>query len=128
MARILVAEDQQHIRHVLGLWLGRNGHEVTETADGCQALRALRGGPFELLITDVNMPELDGVALARIALREFPTLRSVFVVTSRCDQQELLRGLNDPRVLIYPKPFSPSELLRRVDEALLRSVVPGGCA
>lgn len=115
MARLVIAEDQAHIRNVLTMWMTRNGHEVTGAPNGRVALEHLRMHPVDLLITDVNMPELDGIELTRQAFDACPTLRKVFVVTSRCDQHEILTKLDDLRVSVFPKPFSPSQLLRTVD-------------
>ncbi len=118
MARIMIAEDEAHIRHILTLWIKRHGHDVIEAANGGAALRALRDEDAELLITDVNMPEIDGIELTEQAFDVCPTLRAVFVVTSRCDQRDILDRLSDPRVRVFPKPFSPSQLVRDVELAL----------
>lgn len=115
MARIIIAEDQAHIRRILVMWISRHGHEVIESATGGEAMRALRDESVELLITDVNMPEIDGIELAERAFDLCPGLRGVFVVTSRCDQQDILDRLTDPRVRLFPKPFSPSQLMREVE-------------
>ncbi|TWT41177.1 Alkaline phosphatase synthesis transcriptional regulatory protein PhoP [Phycisphaerae bacterium RAS1] len=128
MARIVIAEDQPHIRHVMSLWLRKHGHDVVEACNGAAALDALRGVPADLLITDVNMPEMDGIELTRCAFGACATLRRVFVVTSRCDQADILLQLCDPRVSVLPKPFSPSQLLREVESAaaLAASAPPPG--
>jgi len=114
MARIVIAEDQAHIRHLLVMWMTRHGHEVVEAATGREALEHLRCEPIDLLITDVNMPDMNGIELTHAALAECPKLLRIFVVTARCDQREILEQLSDPRVQVYPKPFSPSQLLRGV--------------
>lgn len=115
MARIVIAEDQAHIRHILMMWLGRHGHEVIEAGNGLDALEALRTRPVDLLITDINMPEMDGIALSQCAFAECVTLRHIFVVTSRCDQHDIVAKIESPRVTVIPKPFSPSQLLKDVD-------------
>lgn len=115
MARIVIAEDQAHIRHILMMWLGRHGHEVIEAPNGLDALEALRTRTVDLLITDINMPEMDGIALAKCAFEECVTLRHVFVVTSRCDQHDIVAQIESPRVTVIPKPFSPSQLLKDVE-------------
>ena len=118
MARIVIAEDEAHIRHILVLWIRRHGHEVIEAATGGEALQALRDHQADLLITDVNMPEIDGIELTEQAFDVCHSLRAVFVVTSRCDQRDILDRLTDPRVRVFPKPFSPSQLVRDVELAL----------
>lgn len=128
MACIVIAEDEAHIRHVLAMWIGRFGHQVIQAGTGRRALEALRSNRAELLITDVNMPEMDGIELTRLAFEACPTLRSVFVVTSRCDQGNILAELSDPRVHVLPKPFSPSQLLKDVERAIAPAVVEPGAS
>jgi DNA-binding response OmpR family regulator len=127
MARIVIAEDQAHIRHILMMWLGRHGHEVIEAPNGLDALEALRTRPVDLLITDINMPEMDGIALAKCAFDQCVTLQHVFVVTSRCDQHDIIAQIESPRVTVIPKPFSPSQLLKDV-ERVAKTIAPTGPA
>jgi len=115
MARIVIAEDEAHLGNLLKAWLARSGHEVVVTTDGGAALAALAARPVEILITDIRMPGMNGVELARLALHTYPTLRRVFVITAWFDQQEVLDRLPDPRVRVFRKPFSPSQLLRECD-------------
>lgn len=115
MARIVIAEDQAHIRHVLSMWMTKHGHEVQQASTGRAALETLKVYAADLLITDVNMPEMDGIELSNVAFSACPTLRGIFVVTSRCDQSDILAKLTDPRVQVFPKPFSPSQLLHDVE-------------
>lgn len=120
MASIVIAEDQAHIRHILMMWLGRHGHEVIEAGNGLEALAALRTHAVDLLITDVNMPEMDGIELAKRAFEECVTLRHIFVVTSRCDQHDIVAQIESERVSVIPKPFSPTQILKDV-EAIVRA-------
>ncbi len=117
MARVVVAEDQAHIRLVLQEWLEQHGHEVLAAPDGVVALQALQAIPADVLVTDLNMPQMDGVELSRRAFGACPTLRRILVVSSRCDVDELVAGLNDARIAVFRKPFSPSGLLRAVEAA-----------
>jgi CheY-like chemotaxis protein len=116
MARIVVAEDQAHIRRILVMWLMRHGHDVIEASNGDEALEYVAREGVDLLITDVNMPGMDGIELTEKVLERCPTISGVFVVTSRCDQRDLLTHLSDPRVRVHPKPFSPSQLMKEVRE------------
>lgn len=124
MATVLVAEDQVHIRHVLAMWLQRHGHRVIEACNGRIALDALASNHVDLLISDVNMPEMDGIELSKRAFDACPALRKILIVTSRCDQQEIVHQLDPLRTQMFPKPFSPSQLLKVVDAALAATPAP----
>jgi CheY-like chemotaxis protein len=118
MARIVLAEDELHILHLVGLWLRRNGHEVIETRDGQAALQAVKQHRPDALITDVSMPGLDGLTLVRQALSAERRPRAIIILSSRADLQEFEAehaGLNVRR---HPKPFSPSKLLADLESAL----------
>jgi CheY-like chemotaxis protein len=115
MARIVIAEDATHILNVLTAWMSRHGHPVLAAPSGRIALEHLRTQPVDLLITDVKMPDGDGITLTRQAFDVCPTLRWVMIITSCCDHYEILSQLADPRVSLFPKPFSPSQLLREVE-------------
>ncbi len=79
MARILVAEDEDSVREFLTRAFGHKGHEVTAVADGGQALEALPAQSFDLLLADIVMPRLDGVALALKVGKDFPALMIVLM-------------------------------------------------
>lgn len=114
MVRILIAEDAAPIRHVLVTWMQREGCHVLSAADGTAALGLLRGHPVDLLITDVVMPGLTGVELVQAAFGACPALRRAILITGYCDPQGLRQILHDPRVVVIPKPFRPSQLLAEV--------------
>ena len=63
MTRVLVVDDQPHVVRVIRMALERRGYQVEVAADGQAALEKFRGGPFDVLITDINMPRMDGRAL-----------------------------------------------------------------
>ena len=107
MSRIVIAEDSVHIRNVLAMWMSRNGHDVFPAPDGRVALELLRDQPVDFLVTDLAMPGMDGAELAGVAFGVCPTLRWVFVVSSRCDQHEVLAGLADPRISCFRSPSAP---------------------
>ena len=75
MARIVIAEDEEAVRSLVVRALEMDGHKVTQSADGAAALDALtRGqGAFDLLLADIKMPIMDGIALALAAARDFPS-------------------------------------------------------
>lgn len=118
MARIIVAEDDAHISRVICLWLKRNGHEVIAAEDGARALELIRLHRPELLVTDVNMPSMDGLDLLRTVRDESLMERPAIVLTSRCDQTEIEARARSLGAVVHPKPFSPMRLMEAVAAAL----------
>ena len=79
MVRILLAEDDDSLRAFLARALERAGHEVTACEDGEQALLALERGRFDLLLTDIVMPGVDGIEVARAAAAKDAEMRIMFI-------------------------------------------------
>jgi two-component system, cell cycle response regulator CpdR len=79
MARILLAEDDEDMRHFLTRALERAGHEVSSFAEGLSAFERVKSNSFDLLLTDIVMPEMDGIELARRAAEIDPTLKIMFI-------------------------------------------------
>ncbi len=115
MSRILVAEDDPHILRLISMWLRRQGHEVLEARNGLIALDLSAGHPVDVLITDVNMPGLDGLGLVEATIRDKRVRRGVIVLTNRWDHGEIRDRLAQWNVEVLPKPFSPSRLSELVD-------------
>ncbi len=114
--RILIAEDDQISRRVLGATLNRAGYEVVETADGCQALEALRrpGAP-RLAVLDWMMPKIDGAEVCR-RLREDEQTGYVYVIllTARGEKSDIVSGFEAGADDYLTKPFDPHELRSRL--------------
>jgi two-component system, OmpR family, response regulator len=119
VSRILVVDDDQHIREVVSFALGQAGHSVVEARDGAEALRAFAGGGFDLVILDIVMPEADGLEVCR-KIRGNSTTPIVFV-SSRDDELDRILGLELGADDYITKPFSPRELLARVKAVLRRT-------
>ncbi|WP_428249504.1 response regulator [Ferrovibrio sp.] len=117
MARILVAEDEVPVREFVRRVLELRGHEVVTVGDGAEALIKLAKAPFDLLLTDISMPNMDGLELALIVARDHPDLpvlmMSGYAVERRraADLAELSKG-------VLQKPFSMVDLSAGVDRAL----------
>ncbi len=79
MARILLAEDDDDLRRFLARALERAGHEVSAYGEGASAFEVLKRFPFDLLLTDIVMPEMDGIELARRAAERDPALKIMFI-------------------------------------------------
>lgn len=120
MARILIAEDDDIIRSLLVRALSDDGHKLTATADGAAALEALNehNGEFDLLLSDVKMPKVDGIDLAFAAGRGHPNI-PIMLMTGLADQRERANGLDAFVHDIIVKPFSIEQIKTAVREALL---------
>ena len=120
MARILIAEDEASVRSLVIRALELDGHEVTETADGAEALEALNRteGAFDLLLADIKMPIMDGIALALAAARDYPAL-SIVLMTGYADQRERASGLEGLVHGVVAKPFTVAEIRFAVAAALV---------
>ena len=79
MARILLAEDDEDMRRFLVRALVKAGHDVSSFAEGLSAFEELKGTAFDLLLTDIVMPEMDGIELARRAAELDPGLKIMFI-------------------------------------------------
>jgi DNA-binding response OmpR family regulator len=119
-ARILVVEDDQHIRELVELHLGLEGHVAVAVADGTQGLGLARAEPFDLLILDLMLPGLDGVTLCRAIRRESRnTDAPILMLTARREESDKVLGLDSGADDYLTKPFGVRELVARV-RALLR--------
>ncbi len=119
MARILIAEDDEPVRAFVRRALMIDGHEVMEAEDGAEALAILeqRQGAFDLLLTDIRMPLMDGIALALAAAPQFPNL-VILLMTGYADQRERAHGLEALVHDVVTKPFSLADIRAKVAEAL----------
>jgi two-component system cell cycle response regulator CpdR len=118
MAKILIAEDEDTLRRFVGRALKMDGHDVVEAVDGAHGLEALRdGGSYDLLLSDIRMPVMDGIELAHIAAGEFPQLK-ILLMTGFAEQRERAGSLNEVVVDVVPKPFSLPDIRSAVAEAL----------
>ena len=119
MAKILIAEDDPTIRDLVVRALNEDGHELTAANDGAAALDALnrKNGDFDLLLTDVKMPVMDGIALALAAGRDHPDV-AIMLMTGFADQRERTHGLDALVHDVIAKPFSVATLRATVNEAL----------
>ena len=118
MRRVLVVDDEAHIRTVLRGYLEADGFDVAEAADGEDALAALRDKPSDLVLLDVMLPGIDGLEVLR-RLRSFSDAY-VILVTARAEEVDKLVGLGVGADDYVTKPFSPREVTARVKAVLRR--------
>ncbi len=120
MARILVAEDEPAVREFVRRALQHRNHVVTAVADGTEALDALAGNSdFDLMLTDIVMPELDGIALALKVAKEYPTIR-ILMMTGFAAEKARAHNLDFLIHDVVTKPFSMDEINNAVTKALAR--------
>jgi two-component system, cell cycle response regulator CpdR len=119
MARIVVAEDEEGLRGFVSRALAMDGHEVMATADGAEALDliAQQQGRFDLLLADIRMPVMDGIALALATARDYPQI-TILLMTGYADQRERAHGLDALIHDVISKPFTLSQIRNAVNDAL----------
>jgi CheY-like chemotaxis protein len=119
MARILIAEDEDGLRTLVARALAQDGHSVVTANDGAEALDALtrEQGAFELLLTDIRMPIMDGIALALATARDHPHV-TILLMTGYADQRERASGLEALIHDVISKPFSLGSIRTAVRDAL----------
>ena len=115
---VLVVEDEREIRDLLRRYLERAGHAVTTTGSGAEALRLLEAGGVGLVLLDLGLPDVDGTEVLRAARagRRVP----VVVLTARSAVEDRIRGLESGADDYVTKPFSPTEVVLRVQAVLAR--------
>jgi CheY-like chemotaxis protein len=120
MAKILIAEDNADIRSLVVRALSDDGHDLTATADGAAALDEItrHDGGFDLLLSDVKMPVMDGIALALAVGKGHPEI-PIMLMTGYADQRERMRGLDALVHDIIAKPFTLDQIKGAVREALV---------
>ncbi len=107
--RILIADDDAGIRDVIVTVLSAQGHICDEAADGAQALAKTAEKQYDAVITDINMPEMNGIDLARVLLKSVPS-RPVMIMTGLADEQSTHSIIPfEVQVLIH-KPFTLDEI------------------
>ena len=111
MARILLVDDEETVRGFLKRGLEMDGHAITTAIDGSDALDRLgeADGAFDLVLTDIRMPIMDGIALALAAKRDYPAL-TILLMTGYADQRERATGLEAIIRAVIAKPFTVAEI------------------
>jgi len=119
MARVLIADDEESMRVLTARAIGMDGHTIVTAQDGAEALDILQreDGAFDLLLTDIQMPVMDGIALALAAARDFPRI-TILLMTGYADQRERASNLDAIAHDVITKPFSVATIRAAVADAL----------
>ncbi len=123
MAKILITEDDEAVRSFVARALCIDGHEIVEAHDGEDGFDRLQeaGGAFDLLLTDIKMPFMDGIALAHMAAENWPELK-ILMMTGYADQRERADGLSKIVIDVVAKPFTLAQIRSHVRDALAMDV------
>jgi two-component system cell cycle response regulator CpdR len=119
MAKLLIVEDDESVRTLAARALERAGHLIDIAADGAQGLALIRAaqGGYDLVVSDIRMPEMDGIEMAKAAVRLFPATK-ILLMTGYADQRERAEELNGAILDVVQKPFTLAEIRARVERAL----------
>lgn len=117
MVSILVAEDDESVRTFVTRALELRGFEVTAAQDGLQALECLKDGSFDLLVTDIVMPGLDGIGLALKVTRDHPDL-PVLLMTGYSAERQRAHNLDELIAEVVVKPFTLKQICEAAEAAL----------
>ncbi|RWM07218.1 MAG: response regulator [Mesorhizobium sp.] len=119
MAKLLIVEDDESVRTLAARALERDGHNVAVAADGAQGLALIQQahGGYDLVVSDIRMPEMDGIEMATAAAKQFPAMK-IMLMTGYADQRERAEELNGIILDVVQKPFTLAEIRARVGRAL----------
>lgn len=119
MPTILIADDSASMRNLITLTLQSAGHQVTSVADGQQALSVAQKKRFDAVVTDLNMPVMDGITLVK-NLRTLPTYKYIplLLLTTESGADQKAQGKQAGATGWLVKPFNPEKLLSTIDRTL----------
>lgn len=119
MAKILAVDDSASMRQMVAFTLKSAGHEVVEASDGTQGLSIAQTAKFDLVLTDVNMPQMDGITLTT-ELRKLPGYKftPILVLTTEAGGDKKMAGKAAGATGWLVKPFNPDQLLATIKRVL----------
>jgi two-component system response regulator AtoC len=116
LPRLLVVDDEENIRHMLGIMLRKEGYDVTAAADGQEALDLLMNKPFDTVLCDIRMPRLDAMGLLR-ELQSRRVATTVIVMSAYAATDDALAAIKAGAYDYIPKPFRKEEILLTLRKA-----------
>lgn len=119
MASILAVDDSASMRQMVAFTLKSAGHSVTEASDGNEALTLAKSAQFDLVFSDVNMPNMDGLSLAR-ELRSLPNFKftPILMLTTESGMDKKTEGKAAGATGWIVKPFNPDQLLATIKKVM----------
>lgn len=119
MANILAVDDSASMRQMVAFTLKGAGHNVTEAADGVEALKIAKSNKFDLVLSDVNMPNMDGIGLTK-ELRTLPDFKftPILMLTTEAGMDKKQDGKAAGATGWIVKPFNPDQLLSTIKKVL----------
>jgi len=120
MAKILAVDDSTSMRQMVSFTLKAKGHEVTEAVDGVDALGKAKANGFDLVLSDVNMPNMDGISLVK-ELRKLPSFKftPILMLTTESTGDKKQEGKAAGATGWIVKPFNPDQLLASINKVLV---------
>jgi two-component system chemotaxis response regulator CheY len=117
---ILIVDDSASVRQVVGISLRQAGYDVIEGTDGKDALTKLKGQKVHLIISDVNMPNMDGISMVK-AVKEMPAYKftPIVMLTTESQEEKKRQGQAAGAKAWVVKPFKPDQLLAVVQKLVL---------
>ena len=119
MYKLLIVDDEMKIREVIKEYAEFNGYEVAEAEDGMEAVRLCKDNDYDLIILDIMMPKLDGFSTCK-EIKKFKPDIPVIMLSARGEEYDKLFGFELGIDDYVVKPFSPKELMARVNAVLAR--------
>lgn len=119
MSKILAVDDSASMRQMVSFTLKQAGYDVTDAKDGAEALEIAKGNSFDVVISDVNMPIMDGITLIR-ELRQLPSYRftPILMLTTESGTDKKSEGKSAGATGWIVKPFNPDQLLTVVKKVI----------
>jgi DNA-binding NtrC family response regulator len=117
MAHILIVDDEEKMRHLLSIMLGRKGHRIDQAGDGIEALDMITATPYDVVIADIKMPRMDGVTLLK-KMNEADVACPVVFITAFATVESAVEAMQQGAVDYITKPFEEDRILLTMERAL----------
>lgn len=116
MKKILIVEDDQHIRKLLNILIRKEDIQIDEAVEGNEALEKLASNTYDLVILDIMMPNVDGFQILK-SMRETPATVAlpVIIVTAKTEDKDLMKGYSMGANYYITKPFEPQDLIHSIE-------------